>query len=231
MNSNVIMKLAHLGINANKTRINPETLRQITEGQRKKYQIIALVGEAGSGKDTLLKKILSRCPHLHEIVSCTTRPPREGEVNGINYHFMSPEVFGDKVINGEMLEASCFNEWFYGTGYESLRSDCVNIGVFNPEGIESLLAHPGVAVDVYYIKATDKERLLRQLNREVNPDVQEIIRRFKADMIDFEDLNFTHFELPNNNQEDLEYSVNYICDIYAESRLDSALQMPKDKTE
>ena len=145
-----------------------------------KYNIIAFIGEAGSGKDTIMKKVLERSPHLHEIVSCTTRPPREGEVDGVNYHFMSPEVFGDKVVHGEMLEASCFNDWFYGTGYESLRSDCYNIGVFNPESIESLRAHPGVAVDVYYVRATDKNRLLRQLNRETNPDVHEIIRRFRA---------------------------------------------------
>lgn len=188
-----------------------------------KYNIIALVGEAGSGKDTIMKGVLERSPHLHEIVSCTTRPPREGEVDGINYHFMSPEVFGDKVVHGEMLEASCFNDWFYGTGYESLRSDCYNIGVFNPEGIESLLSHPGVAVDVYYVRASDKNRLLRQLNRETDPDVHEIIRRFKADMIDFEELEFKHSDLPNNTKEDLDYSIRYLCDKYAASKLDPAL--------
>ena len=224
------MKLAHLGVNANKTSVAPEAFQGLV-GKTKKYNIIALVGEAGSGKDTIMKRVLERSPHLHEIVSCTTRPPREGEVDGVNYHFMSPEVFGDKVIHGEMLEASCFNDWFYGTGYESLRSDCFNIGVFNPEGIESLLAHPGVAVDVYYVRATDKNRLLRQLNREVDPDVHEIIRRFKADMIDFEDLDFVHKILPNNNQDDLECSVKFLCNTYAESMLDLAPQVAEDETE
>ena len=46
------------------------------------YKIIAIMGEAGSGKDTLMKEVLKACPGLHEIVSCTTRPPREGEVHG-----------------------------------------------------------------------------------------------------------------------------------------------------
>lgn len=212
------------------SQISPQALQQFVEDiNMAKYNIIALIGEAGSGKDTIMKGVLEKSPHLHEIVSCTTRPPREGEIDGINYHFMSPEVFGDKVVHGEMLEASCFNDWFYGTGYESLRSDCYNIGVFNPEGIESLLAHPGVAVDVYYVRATDKNRLLRQLNRETNPDVQEIIRRFKADMIDFEDLDFPHDELPNNNKEDLEYSIKFLCDMYAEDKLDPAHQVAKDK--
>lgn len=222
-------KVAHCGVNRNMSQISPQALQQFVEDiNMAKYNIIALVGEAGSGKDTIMKGVLEKSPHLHEIVSCTTRPPREGEIDGINYHFMSPEVFGDKVVHGEMLEASCFNDWFYGTGYESLRSDCYNIGVFNPEGIESLLAHPGVAVDVYYVRATDKNRLLRQLNRETDPDVHEIIRRFKADMIDFEELEFVHSDLPNNNKEDLDYSIRYLCDMYAASKLDPTPQVDKD---
>ena len=181
-----------------------------------RYKIIAIIGEAGSGKDTIMRRVLEAAPHLHEIVSCTTRPPREGEIDGVNYHFMSPECFGDKVLHGEMLEASCFNNWFYGTGYESLRSDCVNVGVFNPEGIESMLAHPGADVKVFYVRASDKQRMIRQLNREEDPNVMEIIRRFKADMIDFEDIDFDHEELWNDKPEDLQKSVDYVCGLYSE---------------
>ena len=60
-----------------------------------------------------------------------------------------------------MLEATCFNDWFYGTSYDSLRSDCVNIGVFNPEGIDSIIAHKDIDLCVFLIEANDKNRLLR----------------------------------------------------------------------
>ena len=103
-----------------------------------KYKIIALIGEAGSGKDTILKKLTNSNLAFHEIVSCTTRPPREGEVNGDNYYFISPEEFGCKILANEMLEAAVFNNWCYGTSFDSLRINDINIGVFNPTGIETM---------------------------------------------------------------------------------------------
>lgn len=178
------------------------------------YKIIALVGQAGSGKDTIMKRVAECTPNLHEIVGVTTRPIRENEVDGINYFFLTPEQFGDKVLHGEMLEASTFRDWFYGTAYESLRSDCVNIGVFNPDSIESLMSHGDIELDIYYITATDKERMLRQLNREKEPDVHEIVRRFKADWMDFDVLDFDYTELPNNTYADLENAVNHIHNLY-----------------
>lgn len=175
------------------------------------YKMIAICGKAGSGKDTILRGVVNITPSAHEIVSCTTRPMRENDVEGVDYYFITGEQFGQKVLDGEMLEASCFNDWFYGTSYDSLRSDAVNIGVFNPEGIDSIMAHKkDIQLVVFYIEADDKERLLRQLNREKSPDVHEIVRRFKTDEEDFLDLDFHHNVLQNNTAEDLEYAIKVI---------------------
>lgn len=174
------------------------------------YKIIALIGEAGSGKDTIMRNVLKVRPGLHEIVSCTTRPMREGEQEGVNYFYLTKEAFAEKVINGEMFEATSFNGWFYGTAKQSMDETVVNIGVFNPEGIEALLESNEVDVTVYYVRATDKNRLLRQLNRENNPDVDEIIRRFKADREDFCELDFDYIKLPNNTLDDMDAAVRMI---------------------
>lgn len=174
------------------------------------YKIIALMGKAGSGKDSLMQGVLEKNHDLHEIISFTTRPPREGEKDGVQYHFITGEEFGDKMLYGEMIEAAVFNDWFYGTGYDCLRSDCVNIGVFNPEGIESLLADPKVELKVVYVRAGDKERLLRQLNREDDPDCMEIVRRFRTDFLDFADLDFKYTELMNENMEDFTRNIGII---------------------
>lgn len=58
------------------------------------YNIIALMGEAGSGKDRTLQELLAADPSLHEIISCTTRPKRQGEAHGVNYYYYTPEQFG-----------------------------------------------------------------------------------------------------------------------------------------
>lgn len=153
--------------------------------------IVCLVGKSAAGKDSIAY-LLSKQPGWHNVVSCTTRPMREGEKEGVNYHYLSAEEFAQKVVNGDMLEATYFNNWHYGTMKSSL-VDGVNVGVWNPEGYDCLRETVKFDKDVkllpYYVKCDDKTRLLRSLNRERHPDVHEIVRRFQADEEDFEWLD------------------------------------------
>ena len=55
--------------------------------------VVALVGKAGAGKDTVAKELATANPHWHMIVSCTTRPKREGEKEGVNYYYLTDEEF------------------------------------------------------------------------------------------------------------------------------------------
>ena len=177
------------------------------------YKIIALIGEAGRGKDTILKELVKANPSLHEIVSCTTRPMREGEKDGVNYHFYTSNEFAKKVEAKEMFEYTAFNGWFYGTGYSSLDESKVNVGVFNPDGIRNILAHTeNIWLDVYYIQAPPKKRLLRQLNREENPDVDEIVRRYGTDKKDFGAIKFEYYPLRNDVYEDIQGCVRDILE-------------------
>ena len=178
-----------------------------------KIPLIAIIGKAGAGKDTVMRHVLDKDRTLNEIVSYTTRPPREGEVEGKDYHFIDVEQFTDLVLNDKMLEASSFNNWFYGTGIDSLDPNKVNIGVFNPEGIESLMLHNNIDLYVFLIEASDKTRLIRQLSREESPDIDEIFRRFKTDYEDFFDLQFHHNFLINESDNDLDHNATIICGV------------------
>ena len=160
-----------------------------------KYRVIAICGKSASGKDTLLREIMKQNPEVHEVIGCTTRPPREHEVNGINYFFYSLEDFVEKDLNGEMLETSKFREWFYGTSLDGLNPNLINIGVFNPTSIYNLMNKDNIDLFVVQVSASDKTRLLRSLHREDNPDVDEIVRRYLADKKDFE--TFSHIYEPD----------------------------------
>ena len=160
------------------------------------YKIVTLSGKAGAGKDRLMHEVRKVLPELHEIVSCTTRPKREGEVDGVNYHFLTHEEFAERLADGTMVEATIFNDWCYGSCLEHMSEDGINIGVYNPEGVGILQCIPNVSVYSIFVDAPDKVRLLRQLERETNPDVKEIVRRFGADETDFSPDNLIdiHFQ-------------------------------------
>lgn len=161
----------------------------------KKIKILALFGKSASGKDSIQKWIVSNYPRLtNKIVSCTTRPPRSGEQDGVDYFFLSDEEFAKKVLDGSMLEATSFREWFYGTALDQLDPDKINIGVFNLTGVECILDDPRLDVVPVWIHASDKTRLRRSLEREDNPDCKEICRRFLADEKDFDEADdFDYF--------------------------------------
>lgn len=181
-----------------------------------KFKIIALYGMAGAGKDTILNKVIEDYGeelNLNPIVSCTTRPPREGEVDGVAYHFLSNEDFANKVLNGDMLEATEFRNWFYGTPIDSLYLDKVNIGVFNIAGIECLQGDPRLEIYPIFVTISDKIRLIRQLNREENPDCHEICRRFFTDEQDFDATEIIPVLFLNNENNNLHICIEALANL------------------
>lgn len=145
-----------------------------------KIKVIALVGKSGAGKDYCMRR-MAELNNYHIIVSSTTRPKRDYEIEGVDYHFLTEKEFAA----ARFLETTSFNGWHYGARYEDLNPDRINIGVFDPTGLKSLAAQDDIYLKIIYVKASDKTRLLRQLNREANPDVKEIVRRFSTDEEDF----------------------------------------------
>lgn len=187
-----------------------------------KYKVIALYGEGGCGKSSLLQEILKfKELNLHKVIGTTTRPPREGEKDGVDYHFVGAEEFTEGVLNGDLVEAAAFRDWFYGTSIAAFDTDKVNIGVFNPSALSILLKDSRLTVIPVYVSATRKNRLLRMLNREKDPDIDEIIRRDAADAKDFvnffeeEDAASLSYVWLNNTDIDigcLHYYFTSICE-------------------
>jgi guanylate kinase len=83
--------------------------------------VLVVTGPSGVGKGTLIRALRARVPGLELSVSATTRPPRPGEVDGRDYHFLSPEEFDRRVAGGEFLEHVTYAGHRYGTPRSELR--------------------------------------------------------------------------------------------------------------
>ena len=77
--------------------------------------IIVISAPSGAGKTTLCSELQRRKPHIKFSVSCTTRPKRVHEVDGVNYHFLSEQGFTEKMQNNEFIEFENVHGYFYGT--------------------------------------------------------------------------------------------------------------------
>lgn len=77
--------------------------------------LVVLSGPSGSGKGTVLKQAMCSNPNIEVSVSVTTRAPREGEIDGVNYYFLAPEAFQTLLAEDGLLEWAEFCGNFYGT--------------------------------------------------------------------------------------------------------------------
>ena len=82
---------------------------------KKNGNLIVISGPSGVGKSTLVKRAMEELPDLRFSVSCTTRPPREGEVDGEDYYFIGEEEFSRRLADGEFLEHARVYRNHYGT--------------------------------------------------------------------------------------------------------------------
>jgi len=137
--------------------------------------LILLVGESASGKSTIEKQLVNY--GYSKIVSYTTRPMREGEVNGIDYHYISEEDFLYHLKINFFAEYTIYNGWYYGIAHE----DCLDnsVVVVEPHGFRQLLKIPNLHIKSFYIQVPERVRLKRMVDRGDN--LMEVFRRIFSD--------------------------------------------------
>lgn len=154
------------------------------------HKIIILCGKSGSGKSLVLNKLVKN--GYKNVVTNTTRPPREGEKDGVAYNFMNDEQFLSLVKNGDMIEYQKYHTefgiWYYG-------SDARNIDltkhdyaiVLTLDGAEAYKEYFGAEnCIVFYIDAPKSIREQRAQSRDPKGfNKSEWDRRLKTDNADF----------------------------------------------
>lgn len=152
--------------------------------------LLILAGPAGSGKSTLCDRLVAEDPSFARVVTTTTRAPRPGEINGVHYHFLTPDDFDRKIAGGEFLEwARVHGERRYGTLAHSVLDPLAHgqnlVMSVDVQGVESFRRaaqhHPLLqrAMTTIFI-VVDHERMVARMRLRGQDHEEEIARRIQT---------------------------------------------------
>jgi guanylate kinase len=188
-------------------------------------KVIVLVAKSSAGKDKILNTVVKLNPKVKTIVSYTSRPIRQGEINGVTYHYISDEQVNKMLDTNAFVEHRIYEtvkgKWIYGVGKDSfdLNSNDTYIVILDLQGLEQLkkYLHENGKQDSLtsiYIKANGYTRLLRSLQREgqLNDNqCKEICRRYIVDEEDMKEAEeYCDVTLINETDTHLYSCVEYI---------------------
>jgi guanylate kinase len=149
------------------------------------WRRIIIAGKGGSGKDYLVKLLKEK--ELTYSVSHTSRPPRDGEFDGVDYYFVTYEEAMKMANAGDFYEWVEFNKWFYGTSLDEFYR--ANLFIMTPSGIEKLKDEDRKESFIIFLDI-DENILRKRLAGRNDADKAE--RRIDADREDFK--NFSDFD-------------------------------------
>jgi guanylate kinase len=146
-------------------------------------RVFVITGPSGVGKGTLIRGLMARMPGLELSVSATTRPPRAGERDGVDYHFLDPDEFERRVQAGEFVEHADYAGRRYGT----LRSELQRrlrggVGVvleIEVQGARQVRAAMPQSVQVF-IAPPSLQALRERLLARGTDDADEVQRRLRV---------------------------------------------------
>ncbi len=149
----------------------------------KRGTLLVLSGSSGVGKSTVIAQVLAERPDLYFSVSFTTRPPREGEVHGVNYYFVTREDFEARIARGEFLEYAEYVGNYYGTSMEVIREK-LDKGVdvlldIEVQGAAKVREKLPEAVSLFLIPPSFEE-LSRRLHARGTDSEEKITRRLET---------------------------------------------------
>lgn len=159
--------------------------------RKKRGQLIVLSGPSGAGKSTVIAELLSERDDIYFSVSFTTRKPRVGEADGVNYHFVSEKTFEEMIARDEFLEYAKYVDHYYGTSLkiieEKLASGIDVLLDIEVQGAAKVREKCPDAV-LIFIFPPSFEELSRRLHSR-NTDSEEVIEgRLKQARIEYKEI-------------------------------------------
>ncbi|CAM2961521.1 guanylate kinase [Helicobacter burdigaliensis] len=173
---------------------------------KQKGAILILSGPSGAGKSSLYKAIAKEFPNHYFSISSTTRAKREGEIDGVHYHFISKEEFQKGIEEGNFLEWACVHENYYGTSkkevLEALAQDKLVIFDVDVQGQESIHKIFSKFATSVFITTKDKTTLQNRLIARGSDSKEVITKRLKNALFEMERIEEFDYLIINENLEE-----------------------------
>ena len=178
----------------------------------KKGKFIVVSGPSGVGKGTICERLIKELNAWYS-VSTTTRNPREGEVDGVNYFFISKEEFKEKIDKGEFLEYNIYNDNYYGTSKKIvLEKMDAGINVFSEIDVNGAHNIKKIFPDalLIYIAPPSLEALKERLIGRGTESLEVIEKRLEIAKKELKEIDFYDYVVVND---DLDKAVNEVRQI------------------
>lgn len=159
--------------------------------------MIILIGRSASGKTTIAKKLIEDY-NFKKFVTNTTRKMRVGEINDVDYHFISEAEFKKKEEQSMLVESTYYNGYYYGTSIEDVSDDKVLIVDIN--GANKFYEKLKDQVTIFYITASTATIKKRMIER--HDDMESINSRLKIDEEYFNINKLVHYDYIINTDND-----------------------------
>ena len=160
--------------------------------------MLVLVGPSASGKSAIVKELMANYG-LEKFITCTTRTMRVGEVDGVDYYFLTEEDFSKRFANDEFIETVYYNGNYYGTLKKEANDN--KVVILEPQGLNNFIS---VLDNVFAVYLQTDEAILKERMINRGDSMLEVMKRLENDRILFSEdqlakidytINTTHLSI------------------------------------